>query len=60
MRRIGPDLDRIVAALRERVPVVTADELESAKDRAERIARGELVPGASYEEIVPPQTSRNF
>jgi hypothetical protein len=41
--RIGPDMDKIIAALRERVPVVTADELQAAKDRTERIARGEFV-----------------
>jgi hypothetical protein len=50
--RIGPDTDKIIAALRERIPVVTADEVQAAQDRVERIAQGEIMSDATYEELM--------
>jgi hypothetical protein len=58
--RIGPDIDNIIGALRTRVPVVTSEEVQAAKDRADRIAHGEIVPGATYPEIMSALRARGW
>jgi hypothetical protein len=58
--RIGPDASKIMGQLAARIPVVTAEEQQATKDRADKIARGEVEPGMTYEEMIAALRARGW